>query len=397
MTTYDIVEILSSSLLVLASVMLIPIALLSIQICASLFHSSRTVFPSRHLKVAVLVPAHDEASSIQRAIGSIRSQLPPGGRLLVVADNCADNTARLARAAGAEVIERQDTTQLGKGYALDFGMRVLAQTDPPDVLVCVDADCELGTNALEMIAQLSFETQRPVQAQNVMQSVSTVGSLERIAQFAWRVKTYLRPLGFRRLGLPCQLMGTGMALPWRLIGVTDLATGHLAEDQKLGADLALVGGTPIFCPEAQVSSWFPTSKEARSEQRTRWEHGHLTIIKEYLPRLLIGAIYQRSLSLLAFALDLCVPPLSLVVLLLILLECITFLWFRITNHIAPFSISSASMVLLGASIGVAWWCVGREMMQLRDILATAKYCALRIPSFVRFFTKRQVEWIRTER
>jgi hypothetical protein len=236
-----------------------------------------------------------------------------------------------------------------------------------------------------------------VQAQYVMRSAASAGTLERIAQFAWRVKTLLRPLGFLRLGLPCQLMGTGMALPWSLIGLTDLATGHLAEDQKLGADLALGGRAPVFCPEAQVISSFPNSKGARSEQRTRWEHGHLTMIKEYLPRLLIRATYRRSLSLFAFALDLCVPPLSLVVMSLMLLECATFGWFLVTEHIAPLSIASASTVLLSASIGIAWWRVGREIIHLRDIFATAVYCALRIPSFVRFLTKRQVDWIRTER
>ena len=185
---------------------------------------------------------------IQQTVASIRSQLPRAGRLLVVADNCSDNTARLARAAGAEAIERRDTAQLGKGYALDYGVRVLGQSDPPDVIVFVDADCELGTNALERIAQLSFETQHPVQAQYVMRSAASAGGLERFAQFAWRVKTFLRPLGSLRLGLPCQLMGTGMALPWSLIGLTDLATGHLAEDQKLGADLALVGKSTCFLP-----------------------------------------------------------------------------------------------------------------------------------------------------
>jgi cellulose synthase/poly-beta-1,6-N-acetylglucosamine synthase-like glycosyltransferase len=192
-------------------------------------------------------------------------------------------------------------------------------------------------------------------------------------------------------------MGTAMALPWSLIGLADLATGHLAEDQKLGADLALIGKAPLFCPEAQVTSWFPASKKAKSEQRTRWEHGHLTMIKEYVPRLIIRAITRKSPSLLAVALDLCVPPLSLLALLLILLECITFLWLLLTYHISPFSVASISAILLGASIGLAWWCIGREIMHLRDFAFTAGHCVLRIPSFIRFFVKAQVDWVRTDR
>ena len=91
------------------------------------------------------------------------------------------------------------------------------------------------------------------------------------------------------------------------------------------------------------------------------------MIKEYLPRLAHSATYGRSLSLFAFALDLCIPPLSLVVILLVILECVTFCWFVVTAHIGPFSIASASTVLLSASIGIAWWRVGREIIHLRDI------------------------------
>lgn len=61
----------------------------------------------------------------------------------MVADNCTDDTARLASAAGAEVIERHDALLRGKGYALDFGVRHLAQ-QPPDVVIVVDADCQVA-------------------------------------------------------------------------------------------------------------------------------------------------------------------------------------------------------------------------------------------------------------
>ena len=80
-------------------------------------------------QVAVLVPAHDEASIIGATLASLVPQLQAGDRLLVVADNCSDDTARRAEEGGAEVIVRQDALRRGKGYALDFGMRHLA-ADP---------------------------------------------------------------------------------------------------------------------------------------------------------------------------------------------------------------------------------------------------------------------------
>ena len=70
----------------------------------------------------------------------------------------------------------------------------------------------------------------------------------RVREFAWRVKNWVRPLGLSSLGLPCQLMGTGMAFPWEVIADARLATGSLAEDLKLGLELAANGHPPVFCP-----------------------------------------------------------------------------------------------------------------------------------------------------
>ena len=95
-------------------------------------------------RLAVLVPAHDEGAVLLQTIADIQMQLRPGDRLLVVADNCADDTAGIARAAGAEVVERHDPDKRGKGYALDFGIRHLA-LDPPEVVIIIDADCRLKT------------------------------------------------------------------------------------------------------------------------------------------------------------------------------------------------------------------------------------------------------------
>jgi glycosyltransferase involved in cell wall biosynthesis len=71
--------------------------------------------------------------------GSLRSILPQlaeADRLLVVADNCSDDTAAIATAEGAETIERSDLAHRGKGYALDFGIRHL-ELDAPDVVIVI--------------------------------------------------------------------------------------------------------------------------------------------------------------------------------------------------------------------------------------------------------------------
>ncbi len=86
------------------------------------------------------------------------------------------------------------------------------------------------------------------------------------------------------------LMGTGMAFPWPVVARTDLATGHIVEDMKLGVDLASKGLAPLYCPEAEVVSYFPDSSQGFKTQRTRWEHGHLGLILAEAPNLFAKAI-----------------------------------------------------------------------------------------------------------
>jgi hypothetical protein len=90
---------------------------------------------------------------------------------------------------------------------------------------------------------------RPVQSLYLMTAPCESAINHQVAEFAWRLKNQVRPLGLRALGLPCQLMGTGMAFPWDIIRSAELASGFIVEDLKLGLDLADAGHPPVFCPE----------------------------------------------------------------------------------------------------------------------------------------------------
>ena len=99
------------------------------------------------------MPAHDEEAVIRSTLASIRSQLAEGDRLLVIADNCSDTTARIAAECGAEVLERNDLERRGKGYALQSGVeRLKSQPIRRDVVVVIDADCKLMPGCLDALA-----------------------------------------------------------------------------------------------------------------------------------------------------------------------------------------------------------------------------------------------------
>lgn len=194
---------------------------------------------------AFVVPAHNEATEIESTLRNIRSQLLAHDRLIVVADNCDDDTAQLARITGAEVVERQDGVKRGKGYAMDAGVRYL-EPDPPEVVLILDADCRIEPELIENLAETVDGMGRPVQALYLMRTASQANSGTVISSFAFLVKDWIRPRALRRVSLPVLLTGTGMAFPWEIIRDALLAFGEIVEDLALGLEQTKQNLGPIF-------------------------------------------------------------------------------------------------------------------------------------------------------
>lgn len=382
--------------LVAVAILLPSLVLFAQVLLACLPVRAHPALDTKRPRVAVLVPAHNEGSIIHSTLASVGPQLLAHDRLLVVADNCTDDTAQLARMAGAEVVERHNDALRGKGYALDFGVRHLAQ-DAPEVVIIVDADCQVGEGAIDLLARRCLEAARPAQALYLMRAPVGAGLKVQIAEFAWRVKNLVRPRGWVRLGWPCQLMGSGMAFPWRDLAAADLANGHLVEDLKLGLDFCRAGKPPVFCPAAQVTSQFPVSQEGLSSQRTRWEHGHLGVIVAEVPKLLSSALAGRNWPLLAMTLDLLVPPLALLVLALMVVVCVCWLAALLFGISAPAWIATGALVMLGVAVLLAWGRFSRELIPFSVLLYAPFYAARKIPLYLGFLIKRQVDWVRSKR
>jgi cellulose synthase/poly-beta-1,6-N-acetylglucosamine synthase-like glycosyltransferase len=347
-------------------------------------------------RLAVLVPAHNEEAQIAQTLRAVRTQLGVSDRLVVVADNCTDLTAQMAASEGAEVIARADAERRGKGYALDFGVRHLA-LDPPDVVVIVDADCDVTAGTLDRLVRLCSRTGRPVQSLYLMGVADGSGFGARFAQFAWVVKNQVRPSGLYRLGLPCQLMGTGMAFPWAKIRGSALASSNLVEDMKLGIDLARAGSPPLFSPDTLVHSTFPASSQGVRGQRTRWEHGHLLTILQEAPRAFIQGVTTLNLPLAAMALDLAVPPLALLGLTTLLLWGTAVPLAMLAGAAVPLAIASIALGLLGISTLLAWWRFGRAILSTGDLLLAPLYMLRKLPLYAGFLVSRQMEWVRSKR
>jgi cellulose synthase/poly-beta-1,6-N-acetylglucosamine synthase-like glycosyltransferase len=378
----------------------IPVLVLLLEVFAAVILSFRIPLlrSGKRQRIAVLVPAHNEGAGILPTIQDIRAQLHAGDRIIVVADNCTDNTASVAASLSAEVIERRDSHRRGKGYALDWGVRHLA-ADPPEVVIVVDADCRLAPDTLDQLSIFCASTGRPVQALDLMLAPVNSPANQRVAEFAWRVKNWVRPLGLSALNLPCQLMGTGMAFPWNVIGSASLASGDIAEDLKLGLELALAGHPPLFCPSARVESYFPLSRDATLEQRRRWEQGHLSKILRMAPRLVHIAIKSGNFGLFILVLDLVVPPITLLGMLLIGLLIASSVALGFGSSTAPLFVTIGSVILYGISMLLCWRKYGRELLSSRDLFALPAYGFDKLLLYCRMLIKKNhdTKWVRTER
>ncbi len=377
----------------------LPVFIIFFQTLSSLpTYKRRAIDLKKRPSITVLIPAHDESFNLIPTLKSVKAQLVEGDNVIVIADNCSDNTAEVALANGAFVLERNDEVRRGKGYALDFGVRYIKkQIMQPDVLVIVDADCFLEVDSLSILACKAVETKAPIQALYIMRSSEGANLKTKIAEFAWLFKNWVRPLGFMRLGLPCHLMGTGMAFPWRLIEHAEIASGHIVEDLKLGLDFSKEKLAPQFCPEAIVTSFFPLSNEGLKSQRTRWEHGHLGILFNDTPRLIFQSIKDMNFLMFALVIDMCVPPLALLTLLVFVLASLGIIGIFVTNLFMPWMGGLIIFFLLVFSILIAWVRFGRQVLSFANLTYAPVYVIFKIPVYLKFLIKRQVEWVRSHR
>lgn len=385
-------------LIVVCALALIPTLVLVVEVVAALTVRNRRDPESDAAegRVAVVVPAHNESNGVIPTLKDILPQLKTGDRLIVVADNCTDDTAAVCAANGAQVLLRNEPERRGKGYAMAWAIADL-KSEPPDFVLFVDADCRLQSDFLSRSLTYCARMKRPVQALYLMTSPAGSQGSQRVAEFAWRLKNWVRPLGLHRLGRPVQLMGTGMMFPWKVISSAPLASGNIVEDLKLGLDLALSGTAACFLPAVRVTSEFAATARGVDSQRRRWIEGHLATIVGYVPRLLVASVTDRNLNALVLALDLLVPPLSLLVAItgcLVMLGC---LYTAVTGIYLPAALALINGILLTCAIALGWLLYGRDVVPAAQMPHVLGQLLSRF-RFRRFFRKEgRSEWVRTDR
>ena len=233
--------------------------------------------------IAVVVPAHDEELMVGATIRSLQGaaeQHQGTVEICVVADNCTDGTAELARAAGATVFERHEPTRRGKGYALDFALaELIARRSQPDIVAFVDADTVVSENFIAVIAD---RIRRGAQVAQVYYAAGPGDEpIRRVRRLAFALVHWTRPLGASRLGLGTSLKGNGMAYRWH-VAKEGLGGSGIVEDAEMSLLLASSGVVIAFEPRATVWGYMAANWNEAKVQDSRWERGRLALWRSAL-------------------------------------------------------------------------------------------------------------------
>ena len=387
---------LTLALLVGSALALVPSAyLLGLTLAALAPRRAPPPVRAPRTRFAVLVPAHNEAALLPRLLESLRAQRYPAAlyRVFVVADNCADATAEVARRHGAAVYERHEPERRGKGYALQWLLERVREEGPPwDACALVDADCHVSPGFLAAAdARLqagSTAVQAYYAAADPLPSPAAA-----LRSLALALAHHVRPRGRQALGLSSGLFGTGMVFRREVLDGAGWDAFGLAEDAEFHLGLVARGVRVDFAPEATVWGEMPTSLREATAQNLRWERGRLQATARRGLRLLVQGVAARDARMVAAALDAAIPPLSLLgaATLALLLAAL------VVGERTALTLSAlAAAALVGhGAVGLA---VARVPPRVYGALPYAPWFALwKCAVYLRALVPRPVRWARTQR
>ncbi len=261
------------------------------------------------LRFCVLIPAHNEDLNLGHVVRALRTQSYPPSQysVVVIADNCSDETAIVAREAGAEVMERTNPEQRGKGFALEWALSTLLG-DPRrfDAFLIMDADSVLSDNFLREASAALTSGDEAVQGLYEVLNVGD-GWRTKLMACALALAHHVRPLGRMTLGLSDGLKGNGMCFSRSVMERIPWSGESITEDIEYTLRLVSAGVRIRYLPNAVVRAQMPTTSGQAASQRARWEGGRYALLKKARVLLLQG-VRSRSLVVVDRAVELIMPP-----------------------------------------------------------------------------------------
>lgn len=349
---------------------------------------------------AILVPAHNEELLIGNTLRSLAQLDYPADSydVHVIADNCTDQTADIARAASVHVHERVDPENRGKGHALAWIFDRLMRGDVRyDAYVVLDADTVVGRSLLAALARGLARGGLALQSHNAVLNAAE-SPISALRWLALSLMNYIRPLGRNTLGGSSTLTGNGMCLTHEMLTRHPWQSFGLAEDYQYYLTIVSDGEKVLFVPDADVRSVMPTTARQLQSQDIRWESLNPDASasqRRVAWRLLLEGLRRRSWVRLDALAELLTPPLSLLA-----GGCVA-------QAVAALLLQApAQLALAGALVAVLIVYVGSAFVLLRPPLGVYR-AMIYAPAYVmrklwiyfvlRRLRKNTTTWVRTSR
>ena len=271
---------------------------LMVSICSLVKLKDKPIIEEKNNKFMAIIPAHNEEIVVGNLIASLQKQNYPKDLydIYVIADNCTDNTAEVARKAGAIVYERFDEEHKTKGYALDWFLKQKIEENAPYDAFCIfDADNIVDVDFLKNMNKKLCQGEEVVQGYRDIKNPTDSWVSAGYAIFYWTMNRFYH-LARYNLGLSPLINGTGFMVKFDLVKPTNgFDTVTLTEDIEFSLKTIISGKKLGWATDAIVYDEQPVGFKQSWSQRSRWTVGHIQCLKEYTKPLAAAVKEHKTL------------------------------------------------------------------------------------------------------
>ncbi len=268
-------------------------------VCGTWHPKEKKILTPRH-KFAVVIPAHNEEAVLGALLDNLKQLKYPDELydIYVIADNCTDGTAALAKEHGAYVFERFNQELVGKGYAMDWVFpKIFALQKNYDAFCVFDADNLVHLDFLTEMNSRLCKGQKVLQGYLSAKNPTDTWVSGTFAIAFWTIN-HLWHLGKYNLGLSTALGGTGMCIASDIIEKYGWGCECLTEDMEFSMKCLTYGIRTCWVHDAIIYDEKPLTFMASWRQRKRWAQGQFDCAGRYIPKLLKEGICKRNLMIL---------------------------------------------------------------------------------------------------
>ena len=267
-----------------------------ISLCSFVKIKEKPLKEDKQHRFMTIIPAHNEEKVVVNLVESLKKLDYPKDLydIYVIADNCTDKTAEVAKKAGAIVYERFDEAHKTKGHALQWFLAQKIEEDAPYDAFCIfDADNIVDENFLKVMNKKLCQGEEVVQGYKDIKNPSDSWVSAGYAIFYWTMHRFYH-LARYNIGLSPLMNGTGFMVKFDVIKPQGWNTKTLTEDIEFSLKRIIEGKKLGWARDAIVYDEQPVGFKQSWTQRSRWTVGHMQCLKEYTKPLAEAVVKNKT-------------------------------------------------------------------------------------------------------